>query len=215
MKNLIDVNGSLFSLATIAFLAASSAAFAQEVDEKEIETAPQVVEIDEDSVMLSDPTDTLAEVVEETLPTYVDENEVQETPRMVIELEGGGNYRRSPNLEILSPWAPKPLSKTPVGWKLIPAASIVPEYTETVKLSSNDRIQLAVRPYILIPDTEMSRGVAVSEPGYDAALGYAQHSTVGAMLQKNQKSLESASKQANSAIDQLQALLDTLPATNP
>jgi hypothetical protein len=116
-------------------------------------------------------------------------------------------------IKVYSPWPAKPLAEAPEGWQYVPAPSEIEAYKQTVKLSSGNTIDLAITPFVLEPIRDGTKTIRIAEPGYDAALQYAQKNTLGTMLQKSTMELEENEKHAARAISLLQQLLSSLPQT--
>lgn len=113
-------------------------------------------------------------------------------------------------VKLLAPFPAKPLSSIPAGWKL-DASGSAPPFTREVELTPGSKITLNIRPHVLIPETDGAATFPVAEPGYDAALGYHQADTVGAILAGSVRQLEDDSKRMGDVIDRLQQLLVSLP----
>jgi hypothetical protein len=114
------------------------------------------------------------------------------------------------DVELLAPFLAKPKFKTPEGWKL-DTVSTAPPFNREVEIAPGSKIPLAIRPHVLIPDTDAATTFAVDEPGYDSSLGYAQTSTISALLSKSLDQMERDSKAMGDVIDSLQQLLVSLP----
>jgi hypothetical protein len=109
-----------------------------------------------------------------------------------------------------APFPAKPLSQAPEGWR-IEASDDAPPFSREVELAPGKTITLSIRPHLLLPQADGTDFFAVSEPGFNASLGYQQHATVAAVLSQSIQRLDDDSKQIGSAIDQLQQLLLSLP----
>ena len=103
-------------------------------------------------------------------------------------------------VQLLAPFPAKPLSTIPRGWKLDSSGS-APPFTREVEVTPGSKITLKIRPHVLIPDTDGATTFSVTEPGYDASLGYHQTDTVGAILSNSTRQLEEDSKKMGEAID--------------
>ena len=55
-------------------------------------------------------------------------------------------------VKVYSPWPAKPLDTPPLGWKFIPAPEGIEPYRTTVKLGAKSSVDLAITPYVLVPD---------------------------------------------------------------
>lgn len=126
---------------------------------------------------------------------------------------GTGNIDPS-KVKLLAPFPAKPLSAAPTGWR-IEISDNVPPFTREVELSPGKKITLKVRPHLLVPEADGANVFNVLEPGFDPALGYQQHITVGAILANSIRDLESESRELGDAIDNLQQLLVSLPKPEP
>ncbi len=111
--------------------------------------------------------------------------------------------------KLQSPWAPKPLQNPPAGWRYIPAHQSQ-AYPVTVVTGSGSAIDLKVIPYVLVPEDSL-KIVQVCEPGYVPEHGYAQQQSVSARMQTTNKHLNEAVDAIQLSIDNLSALVDTLP----
>ncbi len=126
---------------------------------------------------------------------------------------GKGNIDPA-QVKLLAPFPAKPLSQAPAGWHL-DASDSAPPFTREVEISPGSHITLTIRPHLLVPDTDGVETFAIPEPGYDNSSGYRQEGTVGAILSKSIAQLDGESKQLGDAIDRLQQLLVSLPASEP
>ena len=126
---------------------------------------------------------------------------------------GTGNIDPS-QVKLLAPFPAKPLSKAPDGWR-IEASEQAPSFQREVELAPGRKITLNIRPHLLVPQADGATIFSVSEPGFDAALGYRQNATVGAVLSRSIRQLDEDSKNFGTAIDNLQQLLVSLPKPDP
>lgn len=149
------------------------------------------------------------------------EAELEPAPRLIPSKKPGVTVRveklqttsgpvDASEVQLLAPFPAKPLTSIPKGWKLDSSGS-APPFTREVEVTPGSKITLNIRPHVLIPDTDGTTNFTVSEPGYDASLGYHQTDTVGAILSNSVRQLEQDSKQMGDAIDRLQQLLVSLP----
>lgn len=132
----------------------------------------------------------------------------------VEKLQAGRPGAEPGAVRIRAPFPAKPLATPPAGWHLELPAS-VPPIIHQVQLSPGSRVALTIRPQVLTPDTDGTDAFAVGEPGFDAALGYRQTNTVGAVLTHSVRQLDDDARRLGHAIDQLQQLLITLPKPAP
>lgn len=114
-------------------------------------------------------------------------------------------------VKFLAPFAAKPLFQTPAGWR-IEHPENVPVFVENVPLANGTTISLSIRPHVLVPDANGEDVLAVTEPGYDPALGYAQTGTMSAVLGESVKRMEEDSLKMSAALERLGQLLGSLPA---
>jgi hypothetical protein len=114
-------------------------------------------------------------------------------------------------VKLLAPFAAKPLFQAPAGWRLEHPED-VPAFVEKVPLANGTVISLSIRPHVLVPDADGENVVAVSEPGYDPALRYAQTGTMSAVLSASMERMEEDSRQMGEALERLGQLLGSLPA---
>jgi len=115
-------------------------------------------------------------------------------------------------VKLLAPFPAKPLSHPPAGWRLEHPKE-VPAFTREVPLSNGTRIQLSIRPHLLVPDADGTNVIAVQEPGYEAEKRYAQTGTMTAVLSTSIEQLDKEALHMGEAIDRLEQLLGSLPAT--
>ncbi len=115
------------------------------------------------------------------------------------------------DVKLHAPFPAKPLAQPPAGW-VLDANAEVPPFTREIEVSPGTRITLAIRPHVLVPEADGAAAFAVTEPGYDSALGYAQTDTVGAVLSDSLARLDEDSQRLDAAIGNLQQLLISLPA---
>ncbi len=132
----------------------------------------------------------------------------------VEKLQIGSGFIDSSQVKLLAPFPAKPLTPAPAGWtyQTTPTA---PTITRELELSPGNKITLTVRPHLLVPDADGASVFSVPEPGFDAALGYRQTSTVGAILAHSIHQLDHDAKELGSTIDQLQQILLSLPKPPP
>lgn len=128
----------------------------------------------------------------------------------VEKLQAGSGSIDPAKVKLLAPFPAKPLGKAPAGWRLEAAAN-APPFTREIELSPGKKITLKVRPHLLVPEADGAAAFSVQEPGFDAALGYRQNATVGAVLSESIQQLDEDSKHMGAAIDNLQQLLVSLP----
>lgn len=117
-------------------------------------------------------------------------------------------------VKLLAPFPAKPLASIPSGWKLDPNSS-APPFNREVEIAPGSKISLSIRPHVLVPETNGSSTFTISEPGYQAELGYGQKDTVGAVLATSVRQLDEDARQMGIAIDNLQQLLISLPSPAP
>lgn len=122
---------------------------------------------------------------------------------------GTGNIDPT-QVKLLAPFPAKPLADAPAGW-LMESSENAPPFTREVELSPGNKITLTIRPHLLVPAANGADVFQVSEPGFDASMGYHQDATVGAVLSHSIRQLDEDSKQLGAAIDNLQQLLVSLP----
>jgi chemotaxis protein histidine kinase CheA len=138
-------------------------------------------------------------------------------PGLAVRVErvqaGAGNLDPS-QVKLLAPFPAKLLAQVPNGWRIEKAGN-APPFTREVELSPGSTITLSVQPHILVPEADGESVFAVSEPGYNAPLGYRQDATVGAILATSIRQLDEDARQLGGAIDQLQQLLVSLPQPEP
>jgi len=65
----------------------------------------------------------------------------------------------------------------------------------------------------LVPKTDGTEAVSLTEPGFSPALGAQQSSTTAALLADSMHQLESTANNLDTAISQLENLLLSLPAS--
>jgi hypothetical protein len=132
----------------------------------------------------------------------------------VEKLQSGTGAIDPSQVKLLAPFPAKALSKAPDGWR-IEASEHAPAFQREVELAPGRRITLNIRPHLLVPESDDSTILSVSEPGFDPALGYRQNTTVGAVLSRSIRQLDEDSKNLGTAIDNLQQLLVSLPRHEP
>ncbi len=123
--------------------------------------------------------------------------------------EGKGKFNPE-SVRLFAPFPAKPLHEAPEGW-LLQSENNAPAFRQKIELSPGKFINLTVKPHVLAPDADQLRVLAISEPGFDASLGYAQSDTVSAALSESISKLRHDSRRIGSAIDQLQQLIISLP----
>jgi len=124
---------------------------------------------------------------------------------------GGHGAVDAKSVKLLAPFPAKPLSHPPTGWRLEHPKD-VPAFTREVPLSNGTRIQLSIRPHLLVPDADGARVISVKEPGFEPEKRYAQTGTMSAVLSSSIEQLDTEARQMSEAIDRLEQLLGSLPA---
>ena len=132
----------------------------------------------------------------------------------VKEIQAGSGNVDPSKVKLLAPFPAKPLATPPAGWHLETSAD-APPFTRDVEIASGKSITLTIHPHLLVPDADGVNAFNITEPGFDATLGYYQNSTVSAILSKSVRQLEDDSKNLSAAIDQLQQVLVSLPTADP
>ena len=125
---------------------------------------------------------------------------------------GGHGAVDAKSVKLLAPFPAKPLSHPPAGWRLEHPKE-VPAFTREVPLSNGTRIQLSIRPHLLVPDADGAQVISVKEPGFEPEKRYAQTGTMTAVLSNSIEQLDQDARQMSEAIDRLEQLLGSLPAT--
>jgi hypothetical protein len=120
----------------------------------------------------------------------------------------------SSKVRLLAPFPPKALAKAPAGWRLEHPEN-VPPLVKEVTLENGTRLNLSIRPHVLVPDADGSQVIGIGEPGYDPALQYAQAKTMGAILSGSLERMDKDSKDLGDALERLQQLLGSLPHPPP
>ncbi|MDB6076415.1 MAG: hypothetical protein JWO82_162 [Akkermansiaceae bacterium] len=120
----------------------------------------------------------------------------------------------SSKVKLLAPFPPKALAKAPAGWRLEHPEN-VPPLVKEVTLENGTRLNLSIRPHVLVPDADGSQVIGIGEPGYDPALQYAQAKTMGAILSSSLERMDKDSKDLGDALERLQQLLGSLPHPPP
>lgn len=179
--------------------------------------------VDEESPVPVPEEDGAAPADEEAVPEPPDAEspEEQEEPPAPPEPEGvmvnvepgkdGSAKVDASAVKLLAPFAAKPLFQAPAGWRL-EHPDDVPAFVEKVPLANGTTISLSIRPHVLVPDANGEDVLAVSEPGYDPALRYAQTGTMSAVLSASVERMEEDSLKMSEALERLGQLLGSLPA---
>ncbi len=129
-----------------------------------------------------------------------------------VEPGSGSGPVDAKSVKLLAPFPAKPLAVPPAGWRLEHPKDL-PAFTREVPLSNGTRIQLSIRPHLLVPDADGANVVAVTEPGFEPDKRYAQTATTAAVLATSLERLDEDSRKMSEAIDRLEQLLGSLPAT--
>jgi hypothetical protein len=128
-----------------------------------------------------------------------------------VEPGSGSGPVDAKSVKLLAPFPAKPLAAPPAGWRLEHPKDL-PAFTREVPLSNGTRIQLSIRPHLLVPDADGAQVVAVNEPGFEPDKRYAQTATTAAVLATSLERLDEDSRKMSEAIDRLEQLLGSLPA---
>ncbi len=146
-------------------------------------------------------------------PLEEPESAIPEPEGVIVRVEPGiadAPPFEASGVRLLAPFPAKPLFPPPAGWQLERPES-VPPFIREVALDNGTRISLTIRPHLLVPQAEGDQAIAVSEPGYEAGLQYAQARTVGAILADSIERLDEDAVRLGEAIESLQQLLSSLP----
>lgn len=140
----------------------------------------------------------------------------EEPEGVTIRVEPGksGVPVESSKVKLLAPFPAKALAKAPSGWRLDHPEN-APPLVKEVTLENGTRINLSIRPHVLVPESDGSQVIGVSEPGYDPELQYAQAKTMGAILSGSLERMDKDSKELGDALERLQQLLGSLPHPPP
>ena len=157
-----------------------------------------------------------AQSTAEATPTTEPGPEPGPEPSLTVQVEtlqtGTGTGTVDPkSVKLLAPFPAKPLAAIPPGWRL-DASTSAPPFIRKVTLAPGTNITLKIRPHLLVPD---AAAFALSEPGFDPALGYSQAQTVSAILANSIQQLDADAKHLGTAIDLLQQLVSSLPHPAP
>lgn len=133
-----------------------------------------------------------------------------------VEVEAGASKTRftSSQIKLVAPFPARPLAQAPRGWHLIHPQQITP-LSQSVTLANGSEITLSIRPHVLVPDADGAMVFALSEPGFDPALQYAQKQTMGSILADSIMSLDEQSDRLGAAAQRLEELLNSLPTPPP
>ncbi len=129
----------------------------------------------------------------------------------VEKLQTGSGAIDPKTVKLRAPFPAKPLAATPPGWRL-EASNNAPPFIRKVELAPGTSITLTIRPHLLVPE---AASFAITEPGFEHALGYRQAQTVSAILSHSIQQLDEDAKQLGNAIDHLQQLVSSLPHPEP
>lgn len=175
---------------------------AQEVEE-ELAVTSEVIEAAGDG-----DSEGLTEAILKEADSVAIEVEVQVEESQVIE----GVEINSEEIEVTSPWPAKPIIPAPEGWAFYPGPELLTRHQASVELSNGETLDLSIAPFVIKPDdSQGSKGILITEPGYSSALKGGQINTIGALLNTTTVELESKEKQVANVISNLQQLLATLP----
>lgn len=133
-----------------------------------------------------------------------------------VSVQGGSSTARigRDQITLKAPFQPKALGSPPPGWRMS-EADVVPPIKEEVTLSNGSNVSLTVRPYLLVPNADGDTSFALMEPGFQAAKGYAQTDTIGAVLADSINHADEDLDRLAAASKRLRELLDSLPAETP
>ena len=113
------------------------------------------------------------------------------------------------DFKLITPWAPKPMQAAPNGWRYIPATQDK-AYPVEGKLATGKTLSLSVIPYTLVPELS-NTVIQAREPGYQPERGYQQVQSISARLMTTTVNLEQAGDSLDQSIENLSALVDSLP----
>ncbi len=124
--------------------------------------------------------------------------------------DASGAEIQAEDIDISTPFPAKPLSNPPAGWKLVASAEAA-EYTEKVEVAPDTWLTLSIRPHVLMPEADGRSSFHIAEPGFDAALGYRQQSTVSSSISSSIRQLEHDARVLGEVLDELEQILISLP----
>jgi hypothetical protein len=114
------------------------------------------------------------------------------------------------DIRITTPFPAKPLGAPPPGWRIV-VSDDAPEFSEKVEVSPGTWITLGIRPHVLVPAADGREVFHIREPGFAAAEGYRQTTTVSAAIAASLHQLEDDARVLGQVVDQLEQILISLP----
>jgi hypothetical protein len=166
-----------------------------------------------------EPVEVKGTLQEEELQPDEEEEKEEEEPQpaapegvtVSVEPGSGSGPVDAKSVKLLAPFPAKPLTAPPAGWRLEHPKDL-PAFTREIPLSNGTRIQLSIRPHLLVPDADGATVITVNEPGFEPDKRYAQTATTAAVLGPAVERLDDDSRKMSEAIDRLEQLLGSLPA---
>lgn len=145
-----------------------------------------------------------------TIPNQHPQNTDSGLTVRIEQIHTGKGPIEASQIKLRAPFPAKPIAHAPAGWCLN-ASNNAPIYRHDVQIAAGSKITLTIQPHVLIPDSDGRDVFRISEPGYEAALGYKQNSTIGAIVANSIRQLDEDTQKIGVAIDSLQQLLISLP----
>ncbi len=185
------------------------------ITEEEIEASQDLEEVASDETFDTPEEDSEpASIESETLPEQPEDLELPESEEPVsVKVEMPKQIKLSKDetgdFKLITPWAPKPMQAAPNGWRYIPATQDK-AYPVKVKLATGKTLSLSVTPYTLVPQLS-DTVIQAREPGYQPERGYQQVQSISARLKTTTDNLEQAGDSLDQSIENLSALVDSLP----
>jgi hypothetical protein len=113
---------------------------------------------------------------------------------------------------VIEQTSPKVVGIVPAGWKVVPLEAMKID-SDPIEVHAGLSSVISLSPYKLVPDPKLAP-FAFKEPGFDAALGVHQTSTVGAILSNYIREEQKLDEKLGSVIDQIRTVLNQ-PAGTP
>lgn len=133
---------------------------------------------------------------------------------IVMSLANGSyGQENSTEVKIISPFNPKVIGMVPEGWRVV--ANNGKSQKQQVALRSGRLIEVEVAPFELVPESDSKEVFAIKDPGFLDSTNGDKKVTLEALLKEQSDALEMSEIELEKALGRLDALLKTLPLSEP
>jgi len=117
-------------------------------------------------------------------------------------------------IKVMAPFQPKAIGEIPEGWEVVVKSEKQTQKQEVV-LRSGKVIEVEVAPFELRPKSDSKEVFAIKDPGFLEGESAEKKVTIEALLKEQGDILEVSEVELEKALSRLDALLKTLPLSEP